>query len=328
MPRPVRIEFAGATYHVMSRGNYGQGIFKDDKDRAAFVQLLGETCEKSGWLIHSFVLMGNHYHLLVETVRATLVRGMHDLNSTYTHRHNARHKVWGHLFQGRYKPLLVQPGSGYFLAVSNYIHMNPVRAGRVNEMNGLLKDRGSSAGWLAGAQKSRPAWLRWERVFGELGLERWNARGRKEFRQSLGRSLREKMGAEELKPMRRGWCYGAEEYVEQMKQKLADLVSGEQKPEKWSWEPLEELEEKRAGELMEGAARKLGWKSLGDVKGMDRYVIGHLARTQTQVTVGWLAQSLGVRTRGGMGNGIWRVRQMLQTDKRLQKSWKVVCDNK
>src|SRR5258708_5886675 len=107
MPRAPRIEYAGAIYHVMNRGNHLEPIFRDDADRALFVKTLTETCKASGWVIHSFVLMKNHYHLLIETLRATLVVGMQYLDSTYTRRYNVRHKTFGHLFQGRYKALVV-----------------------------------------------------------------------------------------------------------------------------------------------------------------------------------------------------------------------------
>ena len=114
---------------MMSRGNRLEAIFEDDEDRRIYLKTLEETCRSSGWTVHGFVLMGNHYHLLLETHRSTLVKGMQYLNSTYTRRYNVRHKTFGHLFQGRYKALLVEAEEkGYFLTVSDYIHMNPVRA--------------------------------------------------------------------------------------------------------------------------------------------------------------------------------------------------------
>ena len=87
MARPLRIEFAGATYHVMARGNQGRPIFEDDQDRRRFLETLGQACAKSGWRIHAWVLMGNHYHLLVETPEANLVTGMKWLQGTYTQRY-------------------------------------------------------------------------------------------------------------------------------------------------------------------------------------------------------------------------------------------------
>ncbi len=128
MPRKPRVEFEGAIYHVMSRGNHQEAIYRDDRDCEMFLDTLDEACRRTGWRIHAFVLMGNHYHLLQETPEANLVEGMKWLQGTYTQRFNSRHKLWGHLLQGRYKALLVDGSGGdYFLTVSNYIHLNPVR---------------------------------------------------------------------------------------------------------------------------------------------------------------------------------------------------------
>ena len=101
MARKPRIEYEGAIYHVMSRGNRGDAIFLDDKDRETFVDTLEEACAKTGWQVHAFCLMGNHYHLLLETPEANLVAGMKWMQGTYTQRFNSRHKLWGHLLQGR-----------------------------------------------------------------------------------------------------------------------------------------------------------------------------------------------------------------------------------
>jgi len=108
MARPLRVEYPGATYHVMARGNQGRAIFADDRDRQRWVETLGEACEKTGWRLDAYVLMGNHYHLLLETPEGNLVAGMKWLQGTYTQRFNRRHQVSGHLFQGRYKAVPVE----------------------------------------------------------------------------------------------------------------------------------------------------------------------------------------------------------------------------
>src|SRR5437867_7944536 len=99
MARPLRIEYAGAVYHVMARGNQGQRIFADDGDRRVWLATLRDAWRRTGWRIHAWVLMGNHYHLLLETPEANLVSGMKWLQGTYTQRYNARHRKRGHLFQ-------------------------------------------------------------------------------------------------------------------------------------------------------------------------------------------------------------------------------------
>ncbi len=136
MARPLRIEYPGATYHVMARGNQGRAIFKDDQDRRRWVETLAEACGKTGWRIHAYVLMHNHYHVLAETPEGNLVAGMKWLQGTYTQRYNGRHQCCGHLFQGRYKAVPVEAeNAGYLETVSTYIHLNPARAGPFGTMN-------------------------------------------------------------------------------------------------------------------------------------------------------------------------------------------------
>ena len=130
MARPLRIEFPGALYHVTSRGNARQDIALDDEDRAAFLAVLAEARERFAWLVHAYCLMGNHYHLMVETPEANLSRGMRQLIGVYTQRFNRRHGRVGHLFQGRYKAILVERES-YLLELCRYVVLNPVRAGLV-----------------------------------------------------------------------------------------------------------------------------------------------------------------------------------------------------
>ena len=132
MARKIRIEYAGAAYHVMARGNQGRDIYADERDRKLWLETLGEACEKTGWRIHAWVMMNNHYHLLLETPEANLVAGMKWLQGTYTQRYNSRHEIFGHLFQGRYKAVVVEPEAGnYFAVVSTYVHLNPARAGLI-----------------------------------------------------------------------------------------------------------------------------------------------------------------------------------------------------
>ena len=114
MARQIRIEYDGAAYHVLARGNQGQAIFADDLDRKVWLETLAEACEKTGWRIHAYVMMGHHYHVLVETPEGNLVAGMKWLQGTYTQRYNSRHSVFGHLFQGRYKALVVEGAAGNY----------------------------------------------------------------------------------------------------------------------------------------------------------------------------------------------------------------------
>jgi len=128
MPRKLRVEYEGAIYHVLNRGDRRELIFLDNTDREMFLGTLGEACAKTGWQVHAFCLLPNHFHLVVETPQPNLVAGMQWLASTYTARFNRRHKQFGHLFSGRYKALIVDgSGTGYFKTVCDYVHLNPVR---------------------------------------------------------------------------------------------------------------------------------------------------------------------------------------------------------
>ena len=130
MARPLRLEFPGAVYHVTSRGNARQAIFLDKDDRESFLGILSSVVARFNWLCHAYCLMETHYHLLVETLEGNLSRGMRQLNGVYTQVSNRRHKRVGHLFQGRYKGILVEK-EAHLLELCRYVVLNPVRAGLV-----------------------------------------------------------------------------------------------------------------------------------------------------------------------------------------------------
>lgn len=130
MARQLRIEYEGAFYHVTSRGNQREKIFWDDKDREEFLRILKRTKERYGYLLHAYVFMENHYHLLVETPHVNLKQIMQNINTSYTVFVNRRHRRSGHLFQGRYKAFIADKES-YLLELGRYIHLNPVKAGIV-----------------------------------------------------------------------------------------------------------------------------------------------------------------------------------------------------
>ncbi len=127
MARSLRLEFEGAFYHITSRGNLRDRIFFDDKDRERFLEIIRRTKERYGYLLHAYALMENHYHLFLETPKANISQIMQNINTSYTVYINKRHKRFGHLFQGRFKGIIVDKET-YLIVLSRYIHLNPVRA--------------------------------------------------------------------------------------------------------------------------------------------------------------------------------------------------------
>jgi putative transposase len=156
MPRKLRLEYPGAIYHVINRGNYRGHIFGTEGAKAAFEECLFEARTMSAWVLHAFVLMSNHYHLALETPEGNLVAGMQWLQATFANRFNRLRRERGHLFQGRYKALLVE-GGGALGAVCHYIHLNPVRAGLV-AVERLRSFRYSSY-WYLWEKRQRPGFL-------------------------------------------------------------------------------------------------------------------------------------------------------------------------
>jgi REP element-mobilizing transposase RayT len=132
MARPLRIEFPGAVYHITSRGNARQAIFTDDEDRGGFLDVLSMVVERFKWLCHAYCLMENHYHLLIETPNANLSKGMRELNGVYTQGFNQRYRRVGHLFQGRYKAIIVEKNN-HLLSLCRYVVLNPVRVGLIKK---------------------------------------------------------------------------------------------------------------------------------------------------------------------------------------------------
>ena len=187
MARKLRVEYPGAIYHVMNRGDRREPIFKDDEDRRRFISTLGEACAKTGWQVHALCLMANHFHLVVETPGSNLVAGMKWFLGTYTACFNRCHKVFGHLFSGRYKSLIVDgSGSGYLRAVCDYVHLNPAR-GRLLRPEQPLRDYPWSS-WpeYLKSPGKRPEWLRVDRLLGEYRIPHDSAAGRGRLEEASG----------------------------------------------------------------------------------------------------------------------------------------------
>ena len=217
MPRQMRVEYPGAIYHVMSRGDRREDIFLDDVDRQDFIKTLAEACQKTDFQVHTYCLMRNHFHLVVETRLGNLVAGMAWLLSAYTIRLNHRHELFGHVFSGRYKALPVDgSGNGYLKTVCDDVHLNPVRAGLLRPEDPLRADPWSSLGWYAAARAHRPAWIRVDRLLGEHGIGEDTAPGRAELERRMEARRAEETDEQVLQPLRRGWCLGRPEFRREM----------------------------------------------------------------------------------------------------------------
>ena len=230
MARSLRIEYPGAVYHITGRGNGGQSIFADDADREGFLECLGLAIARHGWRCHAYCLMGNHYHLLIETPEANLSQGMRHVNGVYTQRFNRAHGRAGHLFQGRFKAILVERES-YLLEVARYIVLNPVRAGMVREARQWpWSSYGATAGDEGEGVGGAPDWLEvdWLRAqFGGHGAPS-GARGgaREGYRKFVAEGVddeRSPLAQGLAKAVTAGAILGGEKFVAGLKARLANI---------------------------------------------------------------------------------------------------------
>ena len=203
MARPIRIEYDGAVYHVTARGNARRRIYKDDVDRVSFLDTLVEVNRKYNWLCHAYCLMDNHYHLVIETPDGNLSKGMRQVNGVYTQSFNRRHRRVGHIFQGRYKAVLIEKES-HLLEVCRYVALNPVRAKTVQEPG---EWRWSSYNGTAGRVKPHPC-LTVDWILGQFGA------GRKQAEKGYRDYVRAGIGGEKIwKKVKGQSVLGEEDYV-------------------------------------------------------------------------------------------------------------------
>ncbi len=206
MARPWRIEFEGALYHVLSRGNEQKDIFWESEDRESFLNCLGEMSTRFQTDIFAYVLMDNHYHILLRTNRANLSKAMQWLGATYTRRFNNKYLRSGHLFQGRFKNIIVQ-NDAYLMQLSCYIHRNPLRAGMVKR----LADYTWSSYPAYAYGKAHPKWLNLGVILSQLSTKDRH----RLYRQKVQRYSKEEKRLWE--DFRHGLYLGTHEFVENLK---------------------------------------------------------------------------------------------------------------
>ena len=278
-------------------------FFLDDKDRETFVDTLEEACAKTGWQVHAFCLMGNHYHLLLETPEANLVAGMKWMQGTYTQRFNSRHKLWGHLLQGRYKALLVDGAGGeYFSTVASYIHLNPARAKLFDLEMGRLSDYEWSSYPLYFSPSKRPSWLAVERVLGALGVQD-DRSGREVFRRTMQKRVQEVAGSDRSQEVDaqwaqicRGWCFGSEQFRNDLMDRLDGVIGTKGRRESFSGEEVRAHDEAEAQRLLKDGLATLRLKTV-ELSGMrknapEKQVLAWLLRSRTVVGNQWITEHL------------------------------------
>ena len=301
MPRSVRIEYPGAIYHVLNRGDRREDIFRDDSDHQRFLATLEEACLKTGWHVHAYCLMRNHFHLVLETPQPNLVAGMKWFLGVYTRRFNLRHKVCGHLFAGRYKALVVDGSeNAYLRTVCDYVHLNPERAKLLTPTDPLESFRWSSYPLYLKPPQERPAWLRVDRLLGEKGIPRDTAAGRYEFSQRMEQRRAEENTAD-YRELRRGWFVGREEF----RQELLDAAGKHLGSNNYGSERRETDQQKAERIVLERLA-SLHWQEsdLATRAKSDpvKVELARRLRRETTMSLKWIAQRVHMGTWTNVSN--------------------------
>ncbi|MBI5243617.1 MAG: transposase [Elusimicrobia bacterium] len=304
MARPLRLEVPGAYYHVLARGNARQDIFLDDQDRLHFLATLGESVQRHGLLVHAYCLMRNHYHLIVETVRSELSRTLKRLNGIYSQFFNRRHERVGHLFQGRFKSLLIDKNA-YFLAAHRYIHQNPVRKGLTSH---AADYEWSSCRDFLGIRRS-PPWLRTDLALGYY-------HGDADEKMAAYAVFVETPAKEN--PFEKSYAQaflGSPEFVESMRRRASAVASGEH-PAHRAFEVRPEpatIAPAIAQELKNSTERLLGWRR--PAQSLEMYFL----RERALVPLDDLARQFGVSP-SAISHQVAKVKASLERHRGLRNS--------
>jgi REP element-mobilizing transposase RayT len=277
----------------MSRGDHREEIFRDDTDRRTFLSTLGQACDKTGFQIHAFCLMANHFHLVAETPQANLVAGMKWLLGTYTSRFNRRHQLFGHLFAGRYKSLIIdERGGDYLRTACDYVHLNPVRAGLISPDQPLSSYTWSSYPLYLWPGKRSP-WLRVDRLLGAHGIQADAAEDRIHFQQRMEQRRAESEPPGQWDAFRRGWRLGAADFAQRLSERLGRAGQRHEQPRERN-----ETDEHRAERLVQEWMKKAGWtetelaaRAKGDAQ---KAALAAILRRETPMTRAWIARRLAM----------------------------------
>jgi putative transposase len=314
MPRKLRLEYPGAIYHVINRGNYRQAIFADERTRSAFESCLFEACEKAAWVLHAFVLMRNHFHLGLETPEANLVAGIHWLECTFATRFNRFRRENGHLFQGRYKAILCEDGKPLG-EVCDYIHLNPVRAGVVAVPQ--LPEYRFSSYWYLHNPARRPTFMRTQTALDRAGGIADEPTGWVEYagRLELQEEAVVRTPGERRRQWKRlcgTWAIGSDLFKATLIREHAIEASSRA----WRTSGAEEIRILKCQEMLRRGLEALG-RSYEDIKVARKTAPWKLAlaawmKTHTLVPNQWLAQNLQMGATSAVGRNVADYRRQIQ----------------
>lgn len=341
MARPLRIDVPGGWYHVTARGIERRAIYRDDRDREHFLELLQEAVRRLGIVLHAYVLMNNHYHLVVETPAANLSAAMQWVNVSYSVWFNRRRGRAGHVFQGRFTAVVVE-AAAYAVELSRYVHLNPVRvrrlgldkAARVRQATGLGKApvtdlvrervrqlrayRWSSYRAYVGLA-ARPEWLMTERVLALCG-DGTTAKGRAKYREFVEVAVREGLTESPWERLEAGLVLGGKKFVGRMRR----LAKGNQQEQ-----PALRALQRRCGlaEVVRAVEKLKGqrWEEFRDVHGdWGRDLVLWLGRTVSGAKLRALAKLAGVTTEASVAVAVKRLDGRMRVEARLREKAEAV----
>lgn len=307
--RPLRILYPGAFYHITSRGNEQKALFKSKRDREKFIEYLESATERYDAVIHAYCLMDNHYHILLETPSGNLSKIMAHINGAYTNYFNAKRERSGHLFQGRYKAILVEADE-YAKELSRYIHLNPVRANIVEHPE---EYEWSSYGYFTGKKKA-PEWLKMDFILGYFGKKLSDSQ--KNYRDYVNVFINQ--GYESpLRDVVSSTILGGQEFIGFIKDKYLTDQKGNKE--------LPALKVLRKRITIEDISREVDKKVKDDIK-LSRKIKMYLSRRHTGERLDDIGEYFGI---GGSGVcKAWRqLSDQIEKDKGLRKTIKKLEDN-
>ena len=317
MARPLRMESEAGVYHVLNRGNYRTDIFRSDKAKAAFLKCLGEACQQTGWSVHAWCLMSNHYHLAVSTPGANLVDGMRWLQGTFSVRFNRMRQERGHLFQGRYKSLIVDPDGGLG-PLCHYIHLNPVRA-KLRPVADLPAYPWTSLRWLM-EPGSRPDWYQPQPALDHAGELADTPPGRAKYLAYLAWLAEDEPArkAQRFEAMAKGWIIGTPGFAQSMLKEHGELVGHGRRMAAATKETREALWQEELTRLLRKLRRPPADLAKERKSAAWKVALAAALKTRTTATNRWLGEKLNM---GGLHEvsrqvSAWRH----QPDPALQKT--------